>query len=97
MGYNVVPMEWREKAREWHNAPKELLPVVLTCTMWGKEWWGKKVTCYCDNMAVVEVLNSDYDKDKNMMHMLCCLFFISEHHHFLVEAGKLNEAADAIS
>ena len=52
-------------------------------------------------MAVVEVLNSGYSKDKNMMHMLCSLFFISEHHHFLVEAvhlpGKLNEAADTIS
>ena len=52
-------------------------------------------------MAVVEVLNSGYSKDKNMMHMLRCLFFISEHHQFLVEAvhvpGKLKQAADAIS
>ena len=93
--------KWSEKAREWHIAPKELLPVVLVCVMWGKEWRGKKVTCHCDNMAVVEVLNSGYSKDKNIMHMLRCLFFISEHHQFLVEAvhmpGKLNQAADAIS
>ena len=75
--------------------------MVLACIMWGKEWQGKKVTCHCDNMPVVEVLNSGYSKDKNMIHMLRCLFFISEHHEFLVEAvhlpGKLNEAADAIS
>ena len=32
--------KWSEKAREWHIAPKELLPVVLACIMWGKEWWG---------------------------------------------------------
>ena len=93
--------KWSEKAREWHIAPKELLPVMLPCIMWGKEWRGKKVTCHSDNMAVVEVLNNGYSKDKNMMHMLRSLFFISEHHHFLVEAvhlpGKLNEAADAIS
>ena len=93
--------KWSKKAREWYIAPKELLPVVLACIMWGKEWWGKKFTCHCDNMGVVEVLNSSYSKDKNMMHMLRCLFFISEHHQFLVEAvhvpGKLIQAVDAIS
>ena len=59
------------------------------------------VQCHCDNMAVVEVVNSRYSKDKEMMHLLRCLFFISEHHHFLVEAvhllGKMNIAADALS
>ena len=48
--------KWSEKAREWHIAPKELLPVVLVCIIWGKEWRGKKVTCHCDNMAVVKCL-----------------------------------------
>ena len=52
-------------------------------------------------MAVVEVVNSGYSRDKDMMHLLRCLFFISEHHHFLVEAvhlpGKINVAADALS
>ena len=69
--------------------------------IWGKEWRGKEVTHHCDNITVVEVLNSGYSKDKNMMHMLRSLFFISEHHQFLVEAvhllGKLNKAVDAIS
>ena len=36
-----------------------------------------------------------------MMHLLRCLFFISECHHFMVEAvhlpGKTNRAADALS
>ena len=62
---------------------------------------GQKATCHYDNMAVVEVLNRGYSKDKNMMHMLHSLFFISEHHHFLMEAvplsGKLNKTTDAIS
>ena len=35
--------KWSEKAREWHIAPKELLPVVLVCIIWGKEWRAKKL------------------------------------------------------
>ena len=59
------------------------------------------VLCHCDNRAVVDVVNSGYSRDRDMMHLLRCLFFISEHHHFLVEVvhlpGKRNIAADALS
>ena len=93
--------KWNEKAVNWHIVLKELLRVLLACIIWGKEWSGKRVICHCDNMAVVEVLNSGYSKDKDMMHLLRCLFFISEYHHFLVEAvhlpGKSNDAANAPS
>ena len=98
-------MWWQHFLESWNGIGilpnremgKELLPIVLVCIIWGKGWWGKKVTCHCDNMhmAIVEVLNSGYSKDKDMMHMFHNLFFISEHHHFLVEAvhlpGKLNK------
>ena len=57
--------------------------------------------CHCDNGAIVDVVNSGYSRDRDMMHLLHCLFFISEHHHFLIEAvhlpGKRNNAADALS
>ena len=93
--------KWGNQAEQWYIAPKELLPIVLAGLLWGKEWSGMMVQCHCDNMAVVEVVNSGYSKDKDMMHLLRCLFFISEHHHFLVEAvhlpGKVNIAADALS
>ena len=59
------------------------------------------VHCYCDNTAAVEVLNGSYSKDEVIMHLVRCLFFISEHFRFAVEAvllpGKLNEVADALS
>ena len=56
-------------------ALKELLPVLLSC--WGKEWSVEPIRCNCDNMAVVEVLNSGYSRDREMMHLLRCLFFIA--------------------
>ena len=93
--------KWGNQSETWHIAPKELLPIVLASLLWGKEWSGMMVRCHCDNMAVVEVVNSGYSRDKDMMHLLRCLFFISEHHHFLIEAvhlpGKTNVAADALS
>ena len=59
------------------------------------------VRCYSYNIAAVEVLNGGYSKDEVMMHLVQCLFFISEHFRFLVEAvylpGKLNEVADVLS
>ena len=57
--------------------------------------------CHCDNRVVVDVVNSGYSRDRDMMQLLHCLFFISEHHHlWLIEAvhlpGKRNSAADAL-
>lgn len=93
--------KWGDRAEQWHIAPKELLPIVLAGLLWGKEWSDMMIQCHCDNRAVVDVVNNGYSRDKEMMHLLRCLFFISEHHHFLVEAvhlpGKLNVAADALS
>ena len=85
---------------QWHIAPKELLPIVLAGLLRGKECGGRMVLCQCDNRAVVDVVNSGYSRDRDMMHLLRCLFFISEHHHFMVEAvhlpGKRCIAADAL-
>ena len=58
------------------------------------------VLYHCDNKAVMDKVNSGYSRDRNMIHLLHCLFLISEH-HFLVEAlylpEKRNIVADALS
>ena len=100
-GTQWLQWRWNAKAQSWHIAPKEFLPVLLACIVWGKEWSGKLIRCHCDNMAVVEVLNSGYSRDREMMHLLRCLFFIAEHFHMQVEAvhlpGKENGLANALS
>ena len=100
-GTGWLQWQWSNRASDWHIAPKELLPIVLAGVVWGKEWKGKRVCCHCDNSSVVEVLNNGYSRDCVLMHLLRCLFFISEHHQFLVEAvhipGKDNRQADALS
>ena len=52
-------------------------------------------------MAVVEVIKSRDSRDKELTHLLRCLFFIAEHFHVVVEAvhmrGRENTRADALS
>ena len=56
---------------------------------------------YCDNAAVVAVLNGRYSKETNLMQMLRCLFFIEAYFQFTVMArhvaGVRNEIADDLS
>ena len=79
-------------------AVKELLPIVMACIVWGKAWRRKKVLAHCDNQAVVEVDNSGYSKDAQL---LCSLFFITAYLEIALEAvhipGHRNTGADAIS
>ena len=80
---------------------KELLPIVVACAVWGKQWRGTTVKCICDNAAVVAILKSGKSKDRLAMHLVRCLFFFSAHFNiFLVTQhlpGRENVAADALS
>ena len=112
MGNPMVAMVLECKSRVMAYCPKELLPVLLLCIVWGKEGPGKLIRCHCDNMPVVEVLNcsfhnsgfhnSGYSRDREMMPLLRGLIFcIAEHFHLQVEAvhlpGKENGLPDALS
>ncbi len=59
------------------------------------------VVAHCDNQAVVEVVNSGYCKDPELMQLLRSLFFIKAHLELTLKAvhilGRQNGAADAIS
>ena len=54
---------------------KELLPIVLACASWGRQWKGGRLTVHCDNTAAMAVVNSRYSRVPEIMHLLCCLFF----------------------
>jgi len=76
--------------------PEIALSSAAVVHRWGKEWSKKLIKC--DSMVVVEVLNSCYSRDREMMHLLRWLFFIAEHFHITVHLpGKENEWTDALS
>ena len=91
---------------EWHHVnimTKEMVPVVLACATWGRQWSGKHIHLHIDNMAVVEVLKKGSSKEPSgiVMHLLRCLSFGSAIFQFTYSAfhipGVCNSLADDIS
>lgn len=107
-GMQWLQMEWPtsyvERCRSLREASitlKELLPVVLACAVWGKQWADSMVLLHCDNEGVVAVVNAGYSKVPAIMHLLRCLFFIRARYRVALRAvhipGRCNTLADAIS
>ncbi len=93
----AVPRVWSDL----HITVKELLPIVLGVAIWGNEWKGLTVSCFCDNAAVVAIVNSGRSKMDRAMHLVRCLsFFLARWSVSLVcrhIPGSQNGAADALS
>ena len=49
---------------------KEFWVIVISARLWGSKWTGHLVYLFCDNDAVVDVLNHEKPKDHNMLSML---------------------------
>jgi hypothetical protein len=79
-------------------AVKELVPLVVAVTVWGRQWAGSTVMCKCDNQAVVAVVMSRTAHDKHIMQLLRCLFFFEAKHNCCLVAshihGVQNDLAD---
>ena len=82
-------------------AAKEFLPIVLAVAVWGHQWRHKQVLFRCDNMAVVQVVNSQKCKDPMLLHLLRCMHFYIALLDIRIRAqhieGEKNVIADAIS
>lgn len=63
-------------------AAKELFPIVVASVLWSHAWTGCTVCCYCDNKAIVNVINNQSARDALLYHLMCCLFFASARYDF---------------
>ena len=67
---------WSQPFPLWLRDPlipihtKEFFVVLASAWMWGDRWRGSIIYIYCDNDAVVEVLDKEKPKDEMMMAML---------------------------
>ena len=101
--HNWLQCPWNGVWSDKSIAAKELVPVVLACAIWGRQWQHKKVLVLCVNMAVVHIVNDFKCKDKILSHLLRPLYFFLAHNdiHYDLRAkhleGKKNTAADAVS
>ena len=64
-------LRWPADMHDCHIMVKELVPIVLAAGMWGKQWSGKNVMAYCDNEAVVAIINKGDSRVAECMHLLC--------------------------
>ena len=100
-GTEWLQLKWPEGLEEWSIARKELLPIVVACMVWGRQWMRSTVTVYCDNEAVVEMVRAGYSKEPSLMHLLRCMFFVTAFHELALRPvhipGSCNTVADAIS
>ena len=62
--------EWQGAWTDVHITAKELLPIVIACTLWGRSWQGQAVQSYCDNAAVVAIIRSGGSKHDLSMHLM---------------------------
>ena len=94
-------MPWNNQANRLDIACKELIPIILACAVWGREWAGHHVTCYCDNQVVVASIRSSSSKQPHLMQLLHCLAFAEASLNFNVHpvyiSTKVNHLADDLS
>ena len=94
-------LQWPKVFQHQLIAVKELLPIVMACILWGKKWRNTSMLAHYDNQAVVEVVNSGYSKDAELMQLLWCLFLVKALLSLTLWAvhikGRVNTIAGAIS
>ena len=56
---------------------KELVPIVVSCAVWGPLLSKKHTEFHCDNQSLVDAINKDSSKDEMVMHLLRCLWFFT--------------------
>ena len=100
-GNEWFQLEWCDHSRALHISAKELIPILVAAVVWGSQWQGQRVIAYCDNMAVVAVMNNRYCRDPALMQLLRCLSFIEARKQFTLSAmhlpGIQNTLADDLS
>ena len=80
---------------------KELVPIIISCAIWGQNLAKKRVEFQCDNHSLVIAINKGTTKDTLVMHLLRCLWFFTALFDIDITAthiaGTENKAADMLS
>ena len=90
--------------KNWYNVNihvKEIFPIFILISMFEDYFKNKKLLLFCDNQAVVEIVNKMTSKDKHTMKFVRQIAFITmkNNFHFRIVHIKssVNEIADKLS
>jgi hypothetical protein len=80
---------------------QELYAIVVASYIWAPLWAQKQIVFYCDNQAVVSIINSKHSKSPRIMDLVHALTIQTLKYNFYFRAfhvpGHYNDIADAIS
>lgn len=80
---------------------KEMVPIVLSCAVWGRQLSYKTVLFQCDNTGIVAAVKKGTAREDLVMHLLRSLCFFVAHFDISVSiehiAGAANQTADQLS
>ena len=80
---------------------QELYAIVVACYIWASVWAQKRIIFYCDNQAVVSIINSKRSKSTRIMDLVRALTLKTMKYNFYFKAihvpGHSNDIADSIS
>ena len=84
-----------------HINALEILTVAVACKLWGREWKGKRIKIFCDNLSSVTVLNSGRSKDPFLLECMREVAFVAAQCQFEIKAvhlpGVENRVPDLLS
>ena len=63
--------------------------ILLALVVWGRMQSRCRIECYSDNMAVVVVINPGRARDKRLIHLLRCMFFVAAHLDIQIHASDV--------
>ena len=80
---------------------KEMVPIVLSCAVWGKLLSKQRVEFRCDNHSLVDAITKGSSKEDMVMHLLRSLWFFTVVFDIEITTshipGVQNTAADLLS
>ena len=87
MGYNIVELE--------------IFNILVACKVWAAHWSNKRIKIWCDNLVVVEVLNSGRSRDDTLATCTRNIWLLSVIYDFDIILyhipGRDNTIADLLS
>ena len=96
-------LQW-EWPQEWYPISiraKELVPIFLSCAVWGPRMARKSICFQCDNTGVVAAIKKGSAKEEVVMHLLRALWFFCAHFDIAITIEQLpgaqNCTADQLS
>ena len=94
-------LPWSTKWSSINIMAKELVPIIISCAVWGPILQKTSAEFHCDNQGLVAAINKGSSKNTIVMHLLRCLWYFTAVLDINIMAthisGKSNNAADMLS